>query len=121
MSEEFTLAADSEFSVVVARTEARTSVEGRRGCGRSATMHGEAHSWYHSSGNWPFGFHTCEKANEVLCVADFIYPGFFDCEATIADLLEGDLEFSTDSSSRADDGGETSPSSTIAFALTSFP
>ena len=37
------------------------------------------------------------------------------------DLLVGDLLFSTDSSSSADDGGDTSPWSTIAFALTSFP
>ena len=37
------------------------------------------------------------------------------------DLLAGDLAFSTDSSSSADDGGETSPWRTIAFALTSFP
>jgi hypothetical protein len=54
-------------------------------------------------------------------VADFTYPGFFGCEATIADLLEGDLAFNTDSNSSADDGGETAPSSTSAFALTSFP
>jgi hypothetical protein len=38
-----------------------------------------------------------------------------------ADLLVGDLLFSTDSNSSADDGGDTSPWSTIAFALTSFP
>jgi hypothetical protein len=37
------------------------------------------------------------------------------------DRLVGDLLFSTDSSSSADDGGETSPWRTIAFALTSFP
>jgi hypothetical protein len=37
------------------------------------------------------------------------------------DLLMGDLAFSTDSSSRAEDGGETSPWRTIAFALTSLP
>jgi len=60
---------------------------------------------------------TLAKSNE----ADLTYPGFFGCEATIADLLEGDLAFSTDSSSSADAGGETAPSSTIAFALTSFP
>jgi hypothetical protein len=37
------------------------------------------------------------------------------------DLLVGDLAFSTESSSSAEGGGETSPSRTIAFALTSFP
>ena len=41
-------------------------------------------------------------------------------EATF-DRLVGDLLFSTDRSSSADDGGETSPLRTIAFALTSFP
>ena len=38
-----------------------------------------------------------------------------------ADLLEGDLLFSIDSSSSADNGGDTSPPSTIAFASTAFP
>jgi hypothetical protein len=38
-----------------------------------------------------------------------------------ADLLVGDLLFSIDSSSSADDGGGTSPWSTIAFASTAFP
>jgi hypothetical protein len=38
-----------------------------------------------------------------------------------ADKLLGDLLFSVDSSSSADDGGETSPWRTIAFASMGFP